>query len=164
MTVVKEERMRRAAGIAVWLLAIGVVAASAQQKRPDLNGNWTLDTAKSTKGEHSACSLVVSQNQSSITMERVYQYGTGTGRVSQTFNLDGQPKRIEEGGVVAEGTARWEGDKLVTKVVVTGAVQGEGSGEWTLSPDGRTLTLVEVEKGPDSGGAEKKSTLVFVKQ
>lgn len=156
--------MRRAAGIAAWLLAVGAVAASAQQNRPDFNGTWTLDTTKSTKGDFSACSLVVSQNLSTITMERVYQYGSGSGQVSQTFNLDGQPKRIEEGGVVAEGTARWEGEKLVTKVVVTGAVQGEGSGEWTLSPDGRTLTLIEVEKGPDSGGVEKKCTLVFVKQ
>ena len=151
-----------------------VVTAVTTQAQPQFAGTWTLDPAQSQfparEGHgHKApdgaqtqaptqppvVKLVVEQNGANIKVTRSMARDNRERSYSQSFVADGT-ERTEQGHRGSTVTkATLGGDRLVTTSTTT--TPGKDGGEaktfsrestWTLSPDGRTLTINTVMHSP----------------
>ena len=134
--------MTRALAIAA-LLAVPLAAA------PNLSGNWVLNLAKSQYGQFPAPEIMTRQiehHDPELSMS-TYQKGA-QGEVSTALNYttDGKPAVNGQN----TGSAHWEGDRLV--IETSRDYQGSKltqREEWTLSADGKTLTIATHVKLPN---------------
>ena len=137
------------------LLGLGVVAAQAE---PQFSGAWVLDRAQSQFPTHNRQKGPDAQAQPPVITLTVEQQGT-TLKVTRTTTM-GTHERSTTDTLVADGTdqsrpgyrgeivtrAAFEGDRLVvTQTHVKKGEQGDRTMSrqsiWTLSPDGRVLTI-----------------------
>jgi len=125
------------------LLAVSLAAA------PNLSGTWILNVAKSQYGQFPAPDIMTRQIRHSDPTLSVSTYQKGAqGEVTTdlTYTTDGKP--VVNGPT--EGTAHWEGDKLVIETSRdyqgTKLTQRE---EWTLSVDRKTLNIATHVKLPN---------------
>jgi len=155
---------RTIATMTMLLLGIGAGAAQAE---PQFTGAWTLDRAQSQFPRHEARSqpdpqaqppqppdvkLVVDQHGTTLKVTRIVTTGTRERSMTDTYVTDGtdQTRRGYRGEVVTR--AAFEGDRLVfTRVHVKKSEAGDRTmsrqSVWTLSPDGRTLTIDTTMQG-----------------
>jgi hypothetical protein len=145
-----------------------VVTAVTTQAQPQFAGTWTLDPGQSQFPAHEGhgskapdgaqtqaptrppvVKLVVEQNGANIKVTRSMARDNRERSYSQSFVADGT-ERTEQGhrGGSTVTKATLGGDSLVTTSTTT--MPGKDGGEaktfsrestWTLSPDGRTLTI-----------------------
>ena len=159
-------RAKRTIGLmtAVLILAVGALSAQAQ---PQFAGTWTLDPARSqlpahegrhaqtapdgtqTQKEPPVMKLVVEQNGSNFKVTRSMARDNRERSYSQSFVADGT-ERTEQGhrGETTTTKATLGGDRLVTSSTTTMPAKDGGEAKtfsrestWTVSPDGRTLTI-----------------------
>ena len=136
------------------LLAVGVVATQAQ---PQLAGTWVLDPAQSQFPTHGGrgpdaqaappdVTLVVEQQGNVLKATRTMARGNREHSMSETYVTDGtdQVQPGHHGSTVTR--AAFDGDRLV--VTGTHAMKSEQGDKtmtresiWTLSPDGKILTI-----------------------
>lgn len=115
---------------------------------PDLSGTWNLDIAKSNFGQGQAPTSevdTITESGDSMKVVAAQKGGMmGDMNTTETFTTDGQPSSWDGmGGAKVNGTARWDGDKLVVNAKTD--FQGSPvtiSDTYSLSPDGKTLTSV----------------------
>ena len=111
------------------LLALPLAAA------PNLSGNWVLNLAKSQYGQFPAPEIMIRKIQHKDPALSELKCST-----------DGKPVVNGEN----QGSAHWENDKLVIETSrdyqETKLTQRE---EWTLSADGKTLTIATHVKLPN---------------
>jgi hypothetical protein len=142
---------------AVLVLAVGAVAAQAQ---PQLAGTWMLDPAQSQFPTHGdkgpggtnaqapqpKIKLVVEQQGNAVKVTRTMVMGTRERSMTETYVTDGtdQAEPGHHGSVVTR--AAFDGDRLV--VTETHSMKGDQGDRtmsrqsiWTLSPDGKVLTI-----------------------
>lgn len=153
------------AATAVLLLGVGAVAA---QVEPQFTGVYTLDRSQSQLPWHEGRSqpdpqaqptprpdvkLVVEQQGATLKVTRIIAMGTRARSMTDTYVADGtdQTRRGYRGETVTR--AVFEGDRLVftsvrTKKSDTGDRTTSRQSVWTLSPDGRTLTIDTTMQGP----------------
>ena len=133
--------------MAVLLLAVGVA-----QAQPQLAGTWVLDPAQSQFPSHDRkghggpdaqaqppdVKLVVEQQGNMVKATRTVAQGNRQRSVTETYVADGaeQAQPGHRGSVVIR--AAFDGDRLVVKE--TQATMSRES-IWTLSPDGKVLTI-----------------------
>jgi hypothetical protein len=134
-------------------LAAGVVAAKAE---PPLAGTWVLDAAQSQRPGHERKSdrgdnaqvqpaeikLIVAQEGAMLRVTRTKTRGTQERSFSDTLVADGsdQTHRGHRGQVVTR--TGFEGDRLVvTRTHTKGDRTMSQQSVWTVSPDGRVLTI-----------------------
>ena len=151
-------RVQRMIGMtAVLLLAVGTVAAPAQ---PQFAGTWMLDRAQSQLPTHGGkradgadaqaprpeVKLVVEQQGNVVKVTRTMVRGTRERSMTETYVTDGtdQAEPGHRGSVVTR--AAFDGDRLV--VTETRTMKGDQGDRtmsrqsiWTLSPDGKVLTI-----------------------
>ena len=149
---------RTLAMLTMLLLGIGAVAVQAE---PQFTGAWTLDRSQSQFPRHEGRSqpdpqaqppqppdvkLVVEQHGTALKVTRIMTTGTHERSMTDTYVTDGtdQTRRGYRGEVVTR--AAFEGDRLVlTRVHLKKSEAGDRTmsrqSVWTLSPDGRTLTI-----------------------
>lgn len=146
------------------LLALPLVSGFAQQK-PDYNGTWKLNVAKSDFGVlpgPTSRTDTITIKEPAIT-DHVVSDGP-QGKLDSTFNYstDGKESTNTIGEWVTKSTAKWDGNNLVinTKLKVNDA-DVEVVGTWTLSADGKTLT---VSAHISSSMGETDQKLTFEKQ
>jgi hypothetical protein len=142
------------------LLAVVVTAAQAQ---PQFTGTWVLDRSQSqlpARGHHghgmadpngpAEIKLVVEQQGNTLKATRTMARGTRERSMSETFVLDGSERtETTHRGGTAVTKATLGGDRLVLHKTHTMAAKEQGQpartfsreSVWTLSPDGRTLTI-----------------------
>jgi hypothetical protein len=144
------------------LLGLGVVAAQAE---PQFSGAWVLDRAQSQFPAHnrqkgpdaqappSVITLTVEQQGTTLKVTRIRTMGTHARSTTDTLIADGtdQSRRGYGGEIVTR--AAFEGDRLVvTQTHVKKSEQGDRTmsrqSTWTLSPDGRVLTIDTTMHGP----------------
>ncbi|MGH9648388.1 MAG: hypothetical protein ACRD4E_16405 [Bryobacteraceae bacterium] len=125
------------------LLALPLAAA------PNLSGNWVLNLAKSQYGQFPAPEVMIRkiQHQGPALSMSTYQKGAqGEVTTELKYSTDGKP--VVNGA--NEGSAHWEGNKLVIETSRdyqdTKLTQRE---EWTLSADGKTLSIATHVKLPN---------------
>jgi hypothetical protein len=145
---------------ALILLGIGVMAAQAE---PQFAGSWVLDRSQSQFPAHEGrgqrppdaqgqpepaqVTLVVAQQGNTLKVTKTFAMGTRQHSMTDTIVADGsdQTHHGYHGNVVTRST--FEGDRLVvTQTRMKKTDQGDQTtsqrqSTWTLSPDGRILTI-----------------------
>lgn len=142
-----------------------IAVSSLVLSAPNFSGKWALNKDQSdfrTRDgekpditmtiEQTADTLKVKQESSSEFMNREYSY-----------KLDGSTQEVAgRGGRTSKVTPKWEGDVLVVTSVREGQQGTMTSTErWTLSADGKTLTIAG--KSQSSRG-DFESKMVYQKQ
>jgi hypothetical protein len=125
------------------LLALPLAAAS------NLSGSWMLNLAKSQYGQFPAPEVMMRQiqHQDPALSMSTYQKGAqGEVTTELKYTTDGKPAVNGEN----QGAAHWDNDKLVieTSRDYQGAKLTQRE-EWTLSADGKTLTIATHVKLPN---------------
>lgn len=155
-------RAQRTLGwMVVLLLAVTVTAAQAQ---PQFTGTWVLDRAQSqlpAHGHHgkgmadpqaapAEIKLIVEQQGNTLKATRTMLRGMRERSMSETFVLDGSERtESTHRGGTSVTKATLGGDRLVVNKTHTMPAKEQGEpartfsreSVWTLSPDGRTLTI-----------------------
>jgi hypothetical protein len=175
MPVHRMSRLARlaAALLATLLLAVAPHRATAQAGASTGDagrfvGQWVLDTARSTKGPAvpPALTMHVRADGAALVVRRVAETPAGPSDVSFTYATDGSASvnRFTQGGaeLQATTTTAWDGPTLAFDTrIQTPAEQVQQKDRWTLSPDGRELTVARMLA---VGGQELVMTLVLRRQ
>ena len=126
------------------LLAVPLAAAA-----PNLSGSWVLNLAKSQYGQFPAPEVMIRKIQHAdpaLSMSTYQKGAQGEVTTELKYTTDGKPVVNGEN----QGSAHWEGDRLVIETSrdyqKTKLTQRE---EWTLSPDGKTLSIATHVKLPN---------------
>src|SRR5262245_35473014 len=130
--------MNKRALLAVLVLVLVLVPCSMLvrvQARPDFNGKWTFDTARTqemsrTSGRAASAvmaqSFVAEQTADTLTLHITY----GPGGVDAVYKLDGtETKSISPGDVAVFSKCKWDADKLI---ITTTSTAGDGPSTHTV--------------------------------
>lgn len=129
---------------AMLTLAAGMIATAAQAP-PNLAGEWKLNVSKSNYGSFPAPlgatrKIVQSSQNLSLTTTQKGPKGEITSQLHYTTDGKESVNKLQTGE--SKGSAQWIGDKLM--IESSREIQGATLKQkeiWTLSPDGRTLTI-----------------------
>lgn len=129
----------------------GAQGTAAAQAKPNFSGQWELNAAKSDLGgaPAPALSATITQNDTAFTFAQTVNGQTG----SQVFPLKAGPSTwTTPGGQPVTTTPAWDGGTLVvTSKAQRGGVDVTQVNRWSLSPDGKTMTMLQEMATP--GGA-----------
>lgn len=178
----------RFAFAAVFCLALAAISVTAQSK-PDFSGTWELDKSQSKLGERSrvdTMTLTVSQTAKELKVDTATKrpeppaagapqggMGRGMGRGGDgavTYNLEGKetsvdldgpngPMPVKYRGSIAGGKAELSSTRSFSGPM--GDVTITTKDTWTLSADGKILTVVRDQSTPRGTNT---STMVFNKK
>jgi hypothetical protein len=163
-------------GLSLAVIAVGLVSA---QSKANFSGTWILDKSRSDasqllgvsegveKDPNTTMTMVVDQQGTTIMVTRVLKAQGEERRETHTYKTDGQ-ETTNTGFRGESVVARtfWEGDKLVVvatrkmKVLVK-ELSVDSRGVWSLSPDGKTLTI---DAKVNSPRGEQRVRAVFDRQ
>ncbi len=156
--------MRTARGLAV-LGAMLLLCAAAAQAKPDFTGEWKLNPAKSDFGMMPAPTSAVatvthSEPSLKVTMKTTSERGEFTSE--NTYTTDGK-ECINKGRMgELKSILKWDGDTLVIESKADfGGNAVTITDKWTLSDNGKTLTISRHFAGPQGEGDAKQ---VYEKQ
>lgn len=133
---------------------------------PNLTGEWKLDLSKSQYGTIPAPLAVTRKitNQGVSLSMSTYQKSAQREATSElNYTTDGKVCINKATNGESKGTAKWDGDKLV--VESSQQIQGaelKSREVWSLSSDGKTLTIMTHLNLPQQGEFDVKQ--VFEKQ
>lgn len=152
--------MRKLA-LCVAVCFVPVVALLAQT--PNLSGVWKLNAEKSkVSGPAPGETLMIIEQADGKLKETVgVKTQHGEQRRTMTFNLGEKPSNNMYMGASMRSTAAWQGGTLVVNSKLALAKPGTATDKFTLSPDGKTLTL---EQESSANGRDMHATYVFEKQ
>jgi hypothetical protein len=153
------------------MLLVPGYAFSAKAK-PDFSGTWVFSEDKSEMGEGRfmrSTKMVVKQDGNKFDIERTRQGRDGQERTStDNLTLDGKEVTNEAQFGTTKTTAQWseDGTSIVINTLRSFEREGEtmemkGKEVWTLSGDGKTLTIQSESSSPRG---DRKATLVYDKQ
>jgi len=146
-------------------LCFGVVlalAATAQDK-PDFSGAWKADIAKSNFGVLPApqsATLKVEHKEPNFKLISTTVGDAGERTYELSFTTDGKECTNFVGNTEIKSVLKWEGAVLVMEHKAAGG-EVTVKDRWTLSEDGKTLTLVRQWSGSQG---ETTQTLVHERQ
>jgi hypothetical protein len=116
---------------------------------PNFSGSWILNAAKSQYGQFPAPEIMtrrIQHKDPELAMSTYQKGAQGEVTTDLKYTTDGKP--VVNGA--NQGSAHWQGDKLVIEASRdyqgTKLIQRE---EWTLSSDGKTLTIATHVKLPN---------------
>jgi hypothetical protein len=128
--------------LAAVALLVGVVTQAASQ---NLSGEWKLNFAKSNYGKFPAPSSMtrkIAHNDPKLILTTTQKGPQGEVTSKLTYTTDGKESVNQVAGGEAKGVAQWIGDKLM--IESSREFQGvtlKQKDIWTLSADGKTLTI-----------------------
>jgi hypothetical protein len=143
------------------LLALSGLVLSAQS--PNLSGVWKANLEKSKMaGPPPTNYLTIIDQQDGKLTQTTGVYGQrGEQRSSFSVNTDGKQSRNSFRGMPMQTTGTWNGPVLVLESKVAAQKPTTMTEKYTLSPDGKTLT---VETVSSSNGKDTQQTIVLEKQ
>jgi len=179
----RETKFFLALALAVSLPA--VLAAAPLAAHPDFSGRWSLDKAASRMpglGDIESKDLAVEHKEPKIRIRVKALYAMGSGSSFLAAVTDGVERENEEDEAFKEEAeqagqytvgsssgmkvkALWDGDRLVISTAISDTPDGstiEKEQVWSLSPDGRTLTIEFTRKGDTEG--DVRGTEVYRKK
>jgi hypothetical protein len=147
-----------------FLIALTVASVSAQQK-PDFSGTWKLNVDKSDfgmLGGPTSRTDVITHKDPALSYTFTAEGPQGKQEGKLTYTTDGKEVVNKMGEREMKSTVKWAGSSLVisSKFVFNGT-DATGEGNWSLSPDGKTLTINQ-HYASSLGEADQK--IVFDKQ
>jgi hypothetical protein len=122
-----------------------VPGTAVRAANPDFSGSWKLNPAKSNFGSFPAPQSIarqIVQKGAKLSMTSVQKGAQGEVTSEFVYTTDGKPVTNKSKGGESKGSAQWIGDKLM--IESSRDVQGATLTQkdiWTLSPDGKTLTV-----------------------
>ena len=158
-------RTMRRTGLILAGLLFAAASASAQTK-PNFSGDWKLNTAKSNFGQLPAPSSLtqkITHDDPTLNVQTAQTSDFGDFNSDFKFTTDGKECQNAMGDQFhMTSTVKWEGDILTfdSKMDFQGAAM-TGTDKWTLSPDGKTIT---VQRHFVSPMGEGDATIVMDKQ
>jgi hypothetical protein len=148
--------------VSAWVLASALWAWAAA---PNLTGDWKLNVSKSDLGQMPAPNHLtqkITHNDPSLKVAVKQSSDNGDFEFEAAYTTDGKECVNTFGGNEARSVVKWDGDALRFE---TKGKFGDNDfsmkDKWTLSPDGKTLTI---ERHVSSGFGESDQKLVFDKQ
>jgi hypothetical protein len=147
------------------ILAAFALAALPALAKPNFSGDWKLNVAKSSFGQMPAPNSMTTKiiHEDPKLTSHVKQSGEmGEFEFDSTYTTDGKECSNDMFGNPIKSTLKWDGDTLV--IDAKGQFGGNDftmQDKWTLSDDGKTLTIVRLFKSSMGEGEQK---LVFEKQ
>jgi hypothetical protein len=148
------------------IFAMLALAALPALAKPNLTGDWKLNTAKSTFGDIPApdsMTYKIDHADPKITSVSKQSSQMGEFEIHSTCTTDGK-ECTNEGfqGSPTKSVMKWDGDALVAEVKGQfGDTEFTLKQRWTLSDDGKTLTIAQTFA---SSMGEFTQKLVFDKQ
>lgn len=158
----------KSTAILIAFLSVGLFAAfaatgaSAQTKQPNLNGTWKMNAEKSKFEQGGPSEITIKFDHKDASLAETLTIATGDGdRALETkYSTDGKETTQEViGGRQAQTSAKWEGETLI---IAWKAEDGGFTRKITLSPDGKTMTMIVMQS--DSDGKSSTDTVVLEKQ
>jgi len=148
--------------IAISLLMACGLANS--QTKPNFNGIWKMDPARSDFGtgpvsESRLDKITLDGVNLKDTIEQKLRHG-GESTYDMIYTIDGKESTNHVRGNLVKSTARWEGDELVIDSKVFALRQAAIQDRWSLSADGKTITL----RRHMTGAVTAEQTVIFDKQ
>ncbi|HEX2665991.1 MAG TPA: hypothetical protein VHM93_24395 [Candidatus Acidoferrum sp.] len=135
------------ARIAVLLICFVTLPAYAANS-PDFSGRWVFNPGKSKNiGMMSDMKLTetVKQSPASVDVATEATFQENNQQTTTHYDLTGKAAANDSPMAgPSETVSKWEGDKLVTTWTSVGAVAGTKTVRteiWSLSPDGKTMTV-----------------------
>jgi len=157
--------MKRAAVLAFALVVVAAIGLGAQGT--NFAGTWAFDQAKSQMpqmgggggGRGPGGPMTITQTAAELTIERA---GMGGQTTKSVYKLDGSESVNTTGRGESKSTCKWDGAKLVMTTTSTfGERTMTSTAVYSLSADGKVLTVEQTRPGPDG---DVKSTMVYNKQ
>jgi hypothetical protein len=127
-------------------LLVGFLVVSLAQAAPNFSGEWKLNVAKSDYGPLPAPEMLVrtiKHADPSLQIDTHQKGAQGETTTHLTYTTDGKPVVNKLPTGEAKGSAKWDGSHLV--IESSREVQGaeiKQKETWTLSDDGKVLTIV----------------------
>jgi hypothetical protein len=134
--------MKKIALLAV-VMAVAVASLSFAQAKPDFSGKWApkVDAAAAAGGGQRGGGgpMTIKQTATELTTERTM----GENTMTTVYKLDGTETVNKTQRGESKSIAKFDGAKLVIKTVSEGPNgPNEQTATWTLSADGKELTVV----------------------
>jgi hypothetical protein len=148
-------------------LTIALLAASAAfAATPDLSGSWKLNASKSEFGQFPAPSSMtqkVTHAEPKLTVAMKMSSDMGDLDLTSNYTTDGKECTNQGfGGSEAKSVVKWDGDALLMETKGTfGDNAYTMKDKWTLSEDGKVLTIV---RHFSSGMGDLDQKLILEKQ
>jgi hypothetical protein len=148
------------------ILAVIVLAALPALAKPNFTGDWKLNTSKSTFGDVPApdsMTIKVTHADPKITNVSKQSGQMGEIEIKTTCTTDAK-ECTNEGfqGSPTKSVMKWDGDALQVETKGQfGEVEYTSKQKWTLSDDGKTLTVAQ---SISTAMGDFTQTLVFEKQ
>lgn len=153
------------------LVAVSVAAAA----KPNFAGTWSLDTAKSECGQRgcNAETLTVKQDGDKIDVERKFTTQQGDRTTNDSYVADNKEgdftMQMMGNSQKGKRTVKWSADGGALEIKETASIQTpdggtaniESTSKWSLSGDGKTLTIEQTRVSPRGTQTTKR---VFNKQ
>ena len=145
--------MRRTGLILAGLLFLA--ASASAQTKPNFSGDWKLNIAKSNFGQMPAPASLTEKITHSDPSLKVQTEMTGDFAFNSDFayTTDGKESPNAAGDFKITSTVKWDGDVLTfdSKMDFQGTAMS-GVDKWSLSPDGKTITVQRHFSGPMGEG------------
>ena len=136
---------RRSVLFGFFLVILCLPGGNARAATPDFSGYWKLNPAKSNFGSFPAPqsnTRQIVQKGPRLSMTTVQKGPQGEVTSEFVYTTDGKPVTNKQKSGESKGSAQWIGDKLM--IETSRDVQGTTLLQkdiWTLSADGKTLTV-----------------------
>jgi hypothetical protein len=115
------------------------------QNKPNLNGVWKMDPARSDFGagpvsESRLDKIDINGVNLKDTITQKLQHGAES-TYDMIYTIDGKECTNHVRGTLVKSTARWEGEELAIDSQVFSLREADIQDRWSLSADGKTITL-----------------------
>ncbi|MGA2270348.1 MAG: hypothetical protein ABSH44_17890 [Bryobacteraceae bacterium] len=143
----------------VVILAILALAAQPALAKPNFSGEWKLNVSKSSFGQMPAPASMTNKiaHEDPKLTSHVKQSGErGDFEFDATYTTDGKECTNELFGNPVTSTLKWDGDTLLIDTKGTfGGNELTMQDKWTLSDDGKRLTIIRLFKSSMGEGEQK---------
>lgn len=127
------------------ILALTLCAAA----KPDFSGSWKTNAAKSDFGPMpppDKWDMVVEHKDPALKVKTTMANQMGERTNEASYTTDGAETTVGEGQGQTRAVVTWDGDSILIKTTRKANMQGEeieikGSEKWTLSGDGKSITV-----------------------
>jgi hypothetical protein len=150
----------RGLSIVLALILLAAFSDSAKLQNVNFSGIWKVDSLKTNYGGFgtgsTAVTIKIVQTKDTISIERTLHPGRGDTRyVTDKLPLDGKTMMKTIGTANSSVSVKWSGQALVETARFRDDKTNstyQATETWSLSPDGKTLTIDRVVEDDGNGG------------